>query len=1107
MKALSDDSLPSFRLGSQGNLAAVPTKGPSPRFELAPIVNELQQQIISADCQSDVIAMLGASGRLVLRDTMQDGPPLVTSVRNPYRVFMSPDGNHTLVSTTDGELCYFSVRNRKSTGHFTLHNRGASGNEAARNNVASCVCWLSSDAGFIGSPRTSISGAEGVSGSGSGWQLGSGTVYCLVGTKLGGLVFLVKVEVHGDGGSVKLTCFRSLQLPDANPQQQVGSVEVEHINSLWVLFVSTPTVLYRVEGLMDSPADFFDSITASTGMWNIRRVSTAGNASASGAVVLYRPGIGMPAQSYAWASVAGVVHGLLNSRSDGSSANSGEAALVELTDGGSVVNEQLLDLEHVVVPKSSSNESAAITAAVPDHSFRGESQLPVGATLVDVGLTAFHMLLLYRDRFIVLNHPAGLSWRGASSTLQGDWPYLCEIEERIRFDPFRYSKRESPLRGIVRDTAARKVYVFDANTFWELQVEQEHRQQSELFLDRAVNTRESSHLRNRYFRAAYQLCKYDKTMRNKVQFLRGRFLLQIGAIRRAMDVLAECDFFEDVYHLLMSFRNSKVLQLYVEKRYKNLVRRVTEGKGVQMQLACLLALIVVLRLDTIARSENITDAPSATAVAETLTSGLTAFIEETLEERLPMFSCVGYVNLIAQLLEEQSRPELVLRFAERMNKMRYVITYHVSRANYVEAANVLGAHARRMDLRSTWYSLAPILMKKCPIQFTKAMLRAVSRDAYDMPYLLLNAEKLIPVFTQYEPHMNEDPDNQEHQVVLFLDNCITKLGCDSPAVHNYYLSLVVKHDTKRLDEFLQSSLYYDIGFALRQCLESRRYRQCVRLYSQLHLYEDALRAALDCAELTQNETPGGASSAIVGSGVNECAATSLVSGADLGCNEGEERDAWSRLSVAQELLLSLPDDMPLPRRKALWLIVAQHVIQKNDNRAALRILADSCGVLKLEDILEEMNDVSVMENFKGAICKSLEVYASLTKQLREKQLEAGRMSEELKREIEQPRNSFGYVTANQRCIICRSTLLQGDAPFFIYPRCCHAVHESCAVAKLESIGGLEAFVVDEGLPKNFLDGINSTRDLAQMDCVICGETAILEIDMPLFTEDDSWLVL
>lgn len=1018
----------------------------APHFELIALVHELEEPLLSVDCQSDVMALLGELGQLVVRDTAWDSPPLTRTVRNPYRVFLHPAGDHTLVAATDGGMYYFSLRNRRATGHFILqHRHGLKDWVAASllttsNNVAECVCWL---------PGAKTEAAEQAAAS----------LQCLVGTKLGGFVFQVTVNVSADG-TTDFSCRQCLQLPAGCYQTPVASIHAERLDFMWVVFIATATRLYRAEGKAESPTALLDNITAGHAKLHVRESDAALESAARGTLALYRPGVDHPAQSYAWTSAAGVVHGLMNRPMDHDLCKS-EAAIFEWDNATAVANEQLLALTKVM-------QSPHVKATVPSHPSSSSSlfsdghALPVTKMPMEVALTAFHMILLYDDRLVVLNHPAGLSWRTASSTLHHESPYAFEIEERIRFDPFRTTRKPPVLRGIVRDTAARKTYIFGKDLVWELQVEQEHRHQWWLFLCRAMNDNEPLSLRKRFYQAAYNLCRYHAPSRNLVQLLRGRFYLHIGAVQHATDILADCDRFEDVYHLLVSLRNSKVLHLYVEKRYKLLAKCALNKPFMRPQLASLLALLVVLRLD------NITRCGAGAEKASEATASLNAFLHEAIVEQPELFGNTTYSDFIARLLDGEGRPELSLPYAECTKKVRYLLTHYVSRGAYLKAADVLSTYSRHPDTLEVWYEFAPVLMKKCPIRLTTGMLRAVARDARGETYMLLRIERFIPVFIQYTPTMNEDPDNGEHQVIVFLGHCITKFGCVSTAVHDYYLSLLARSDGERLEEFLETSIFYSVDFALRRCLEARRYRQCVDLYRRLHLYADAIRTALHCSEPAHGD------------------------------------EEWPALRVVKDIFKSISGNMEPSKLKKLWLIVVRCVLEKCSAGTALTVLEDSNGVLKLEDVLEDIDDGAVVQNFKDAICKSLDAYSTSIKALRDQQHEASLLSEGLKVEISQLQHRFGYITARQRCVLCCRPLLKGFGPYLIYPNCRHAVHEACAISKLVDIGGVEAFVADEGLPKQFFENVTSTRDLAQMDCVVCGEASILEIDLPLFSEDDSW---
>ncbi|KAG8348156.1 hypothetical protein TRVL_01005 [Trypanosoma vivax] len=1111
------DSSSSLQLRSTAGVCDTGEDGPPPSFELVTVVHELQQPILSADCQSEVIALLGTKGRLLLRDTLRDGSILTAHVRNPHRVVLDPTGTHALVCASDGEVYYYSVRNKKASGHFSLqHPKAALVVGSAHNLVAECVCWLPQNDG-------ESSAAQGVGGGDK--KPVRTSVHCLIGTNLGGLIFHLKIEFGSDGVPFKFSHELCVQVPVVSQEVAVSSVLVECIDAGWLVFVSTPSRLYRAEGEAGSVIELLQIFSSNPDLWHIREVQASGDTSARGCVVFYRPGLGMPAQSYAWNSVGGVVHGLI-ARPYESAVSNDEVSLFESHDPCPVTNEQILELiqmkSDMALRDAAASGNAGLKPEGGEASF-GTTALPLDNVLprnimpIEVSLTAFHLLLVYNSRFVVLNHPAGLSWRGASSAFHSDYPHAAEVADRVCFDPFQNWKKGTKLSGVVRDVAARRTYIFSETTLWELQIEHEHRRQWRLFVDRAMNEGESVLLRARFFRAAYQLSRHNPMAKNLVQFMRGKFLLQVGAVNHATDMLASCDQFEDVYHLLVLHQNRAVIQRYVEKRYEFLTTHALDKKAIQVQLACLLALVVVHRLDTTARSEDTgpgSSEPGEVTVSQRETLDVTPFIERAVSQQREIFRQTGYTELLSRVLEEQLRPELLLRFVEKINKLHYVVAYHVSHGTYERAVRVLSTYGRNAELCDTWYEFAAILIRKCPIQFASAMRKAVGCDAYGAPCLLLDLERLIPALTPYTPAMNEDPSNTEHQVILFIEDCIKQFGCITPVVHDFYLSLVVRYDELRLEEFLDTSIYYNVEFALRQCQEAQRYWQCVGLYRRLRLYKEAIRTLLDSDPLNQpaegsamdrdeDVRSRGTSCGSPGDGRAESFAMTENKKGSGAAGNGVKSAA---LHAAKELLRSLPDDLEPLKRKKLWLMVAQHAIERHGKQAALDVLADSGDVLKLEDIIEEMSDHTVVECFKGTICKSLESFTMATSDLKEQQLETSLLSESLKSEIAQARHRFGYVSARQRCVLCNELLVQEAMPFLIYPGCQHAVHESCAIVRLKELGGLEAFLADEGIPRYFFEGVSSTLDLAHVDCVLCGEAAVLEVDIPLFTEDSSWSI-
>eukprot|EP00658_Telonema_sp_P-2_P036366 TRINITY_DN2632_c0_g1_i1.p1 TRINITY_DN2632_c0_g1~~TRINITY_DN2632_c0_g1_i1.p1 ORF type:complete len:329 (+),score=81.37 TRINITY_DN2632_c0_g1_i1:123-989(+) len=270
--------------------------------------------------------------------------------------------------------------------------------------------------------------------------------------------------------------------------------------------------------------------------------------------------------------------------------------------------------------------------------------------------------------------------------------------------------------------------------------------------------------------------------------------------------------------------------------------------------------------------------------------------------------------------------------------------------------------------------------------------------------------------------------------------------------------------------FLESTapVYYDPEYALRQCLVHFRKQHCVPLYQRLGLYEDAILIALHSTERR---------------------------------GDGE----WEGLKRVQEVILNKrPRGMDSATFKKLWLLVAKEVITELSTRDALQVVEKSNDILRLEDILAFVSEDTVIQNFKQAICNSLNRYTTEIAKLAEDERLATETSNAIKREKQGLHHRFGAVSAKQTCELCkRGIFQQGGEAFLVYPGCQHVFHEGCVLRKLEAMDGVIAFKTEEGLTPGYLDGVRSVMDLASVECVMCGECAIIEVGKPI-DEDASW---
>ncbi|KAK8940721.1 hypothetical protein KSP39_PZI010158 [Platanthera zijinensis] len=115
------------------------------------------------------------------------------------------------------------------------------------------------------------------------------------------------------------------------------------------------------------------------------------------------------------------------------------------------------------------------------------------------------------------------------------------------------------------------------------------------------------------------------------------------------------------------------------------------------------------------------------------------------------------------------------------------------------------------------------------------------------------------------------------------------------------------------------------------------------------------------------------------------------------------------------------DDEDQDLRKKLWLMVAKHVIQlekgvKRENiRKAIAFLKETDGLLKIEDILPFFPDFALIDDFKEAICSSLEDYNMQIKILKEEMDDATHGADNIRSDITALAQRYAVVERDEEC--------------------------------------------------------------------------------------------
>ncbi|PRQ53010.1 putative transcription factor C2H2 family [Rosa chinensis] len=450
-----------------------------------------------------------------------------------------------------------------------------------------------------------------------------------------------------------------------------------------------------------------------------------------------------------------------------------------------------------------------------------------------------------------------------------------------------------------------------------------------------------------------------------------------------------------------------------------------------------------------------------------------------------------------RLLESYGRVEELVFFASLKEQYEIVVHHYIQQGEAKKALEVLQKPSVAIDLQ---YKFAPDLI----------MLDAYEAVESWMATNNLNPRKLIPAMMRYssEPHAK----NETHEVIKYLEYCVHRLHNEDPGVHNLLLSLYAKQeDDSALLRFLQfkfgkgresgPEFFYDPKYALRLCLKEKRMRACVHIYSMMSMHEEAVALALQVdPELAMAEAD------------------------------------------------KVEDDEDL--RKKLWLMVAKHVIEqekgaKRENiRKAIAFLKETDGLLKIEDILPFFPDFALIDDFKEAICSSLEDYNNQIEQLKQEMNDATHGADNIRNDISALAQRYAVIDRDEECGVCRRKILTVGreyqmtrgyssvgqmAPFYVFP-CGHAFHAQCLIAHVtRSTNEAQAeYILDLQKQLTLLDGearkdsngpltdetitsmapVDKLRsqldDAVASECPFCGDLMIREISLPFILPEEQY---
>lgn len=422
---------------------------------------------------------------------------------------------------------------------------------------------------------------------------------------------------------------------------------------------------------------------------------------------------------------------------------------------------------------------------------------------------------------------------------------------------------------------------------------------------------------------------------------------------------------------------------------------------------------------------------------------------------------------VFEIMSVNGRQEELLYYAAAIQDYNFVLQYWVGLENWTKALQVLRQVKSEED-RALLYKYSTVLLVHA------------ARDTVDT-WIVIGKEieptKMVPALLNYSQTVKPGKVASD-QAVRYLKNVVGKQGSRDPIIHNTLISLLSmspQTEEAELLDYLQEcsalqQLPYDVDFALRTCIRCKRFESCVHIYCNIHMYHEAVKLALNHGRL-------------------ELAIKVVEQTRDL-----DESDA----AYTPDLC------------KNLWFAIVKHVIEESDKSDEIPLsqvvsLLKQSQVLKIEDVLPLFPDFVVVDDFKQAICDSLESYNSNLVNIQREMKDSIATADKIRTEIEHTEQKrYVIVEPGESCALSGYPLL--SKKFYVFP-CQHAIR---ADALTEAVVKNASYKLKKRISELQSRGVSCKKELEEVlddviseKCFICSDIKVDLIENSLMPQGKS----
>ncbi|PVU91670.1 hypothetical protein BB561_004265 [Smittium simulii] len=386
-----------------------------------------------------------------------------------------------------------------------------------------------------------------------------------------------------------------------------------------------------------------------------------------------------------------------------------------------------------------------------------------------------------------------------------------------------------------------------------------------------------------------------------------------------------------------------------------------------------------------------------------------------------------------------------------------------------------------MGSSDDFYKYSEQLILHLPEKLIDTLIRHKSLDPTQLVPALIEYEKIYAVSSVNIKSRSklidtnaETRKQNENQALRYLEFVIYQLINQNKALHHYFVSLLIKQETKSESKILEYLEYFaddpvcNLDFVLSLCLKYNRYNGATFIYSSLGYFEDS-NDDIDLALIQINKL-------------------------------NKKRDHVHDFTIENVKELH---DAELEKR--LWLKVIKYIIQeKEDLKYAIEITKKT-NLIGVEDLLVYFPSFDSINEIKEILCETLEDYEQQVENLYLDMNESMKNANLINHEISNMGARYSIVAENEPSKKRRELRLAnigGLLTGFDRKPKTDLGNSKAQKNELQLVDAAKELVDLEMKARKELD------DLVARECVLCGEPNIKSIITPFVdNEKDQEMIL